>query len=65
MQAYEVKDEQAARIIDLLEQVKSVNEMIHLHQDDEFMRSQYEYRKGLFVQEIWALLADYDMKDEI
>ncbi|MEM0992216.1 MAG: hypothetical protein AAGI49_04225 [Bacteroidota bacterium] len=61
MQSYEVKDEQSARIVDLLEQVKSVNEMIHLYEDDESMKSQYEHRKGLFVQEIWTLLADYDI----
>ncbi|MEN0050061.1 MAG: hypothetical protein AAF806_23560 [Bacteroidota bacterium] len=61
MQSYEVKDEQSARIVDLLEQVKSVNEMINLYEDDEFMKIQYEHRKGLFVQEIWTLLADYDI----
>lgn len=37
--------EKSAEVLDILEQIESVNKMIEVHLDDNFMREQYEYRK--------------------
>ena len=37
--------EKSAEVLDILEQIESVNKMIEVHLDDDFMREQYEYRK--------------------
>jgi len=37
--------ENSAEVLDTLEQLESVNGMIDIHSDDEFMRVQYESRK--------------------
>lgn len=49
----------AANALDLLEQIEAVNEMIELHSDDEFMRSQYEYRKRDFIRAFVELLSEF------
>ncbi|MEM9985402.1 MAG: hypothetical protein AAF804_09930 [Bacteroidota bacterium] len=53
--------EKAARVLDLLEQIESVNEMIHKHEGDTFMQGQYQYRKQLFVQELAGKLKEFDI----
>lgn len=40
-----VINEKAAKILDLLEQIDSVNQMIVMHEGDSFMQEQYVYRK--------------------
>lgn len=54
--------EKAARVLDLLEQIESVNEMIRLHEGDEFMQGQYQYRKQQFVQELAGKLKEFDIQ---
>lgn len=56
--------ENAAMILDLLEQIESVNEMIALHADDSFMLEQYRYRKEQFVKELGQLLSGYGVQPE-
>jgi len=56
--------ERAAKILDLLEQIESVNEMIALHSDDEFMQNQYKYRKSEFVKELVQHLSEYKIQPE-
>ncbi len=51
--------EKAARVLDLLEQIDSVNDMINLHEDDQFMKNQYVYRKEEFVKELVGQLREY------
>ncbi len=50
--------EKTAKILDLLEQIESVNEMIVMHEDDAFMHDQYKYRKEELVKELVVLLLD-------
>lgn len=54
----------AAMILDLLEQIESVNEMVVLHSDDSFMLEQYRYRKEQFVKELAQLLSEYGVQPE-
>jgi hypothetical protein len=51
----------AANILNLLEQIESVNQMIKLHQHDPFMRKQYQYRKDQFVRELAEGLKDFEV----
>lgn len=52
----------AARVLDLLEQIESVNGMLHLHPDDPFMQDQYIFRKQQFVQELAEILKQFDIE---
>ncbi len=63
MSQSEVVTEEIARVIDLLEQIKDVDRMIQLHQDDEdsFMTKQYQYRKEKFVKELKGLLLTFNI----
>ncbi len=45
-------------VLDLLEQIESVNEMTSLHSDDEFMQKQYKYRRSEFVKELAKYLSE-------
>ena len=54
--------EKAVKVLDLLEQIESVNEMIKVHEDDPFMRDQYVYRKEQFVKELVLQLREYNIK---
>lgn len=59
-----VHDEKAVRILDLLHQLKRVNDMISMHlklENGDFMAEQYERQKRQFVKELQALLLDYDL----
>jgi len=58
-------DEELTRIVDLLNQIKKLNQMIELHQkesDDAFMVSQYTDMKTRFLSELKALLTDYEIE---
>ena len=60
----ELISEKAAKILDLLEQIESVNEMISLHESDAFMKEQFAYRKEEFVKELVDQLASYKIAPE-
>ena len=60
----ELISEKAAAVLDLLEQIESVNEMIELHANNEFMRKQYDYRKQQFVKDLVAYLGQFEIKRE-
>lgn len=56
MENVEIKDERIARVSDLLEQIKSVDEIISLHEEKEdqedLMLIQYKYRRAQFLGEL-------------
>lgn len=57
-------DENIIRVADLLEQIKSVDEMIQIHSDDAtgIMKSQYEYRRNKFLKELGIILKDFNIQ---
>ncbi|MCF8243813.1 MAG: hypothetical protein K9J37_02145 [Saprospiraceae bacterium] len=62
-----VLDEKAVRILDLLQQLKRVNDMIAMHQkleNGDFMVEQYERQKRQFVKGLQALLLEYELAVE-
>jgi hypothetical protein len=60
----ELISEKAAKFLDLLEQIESVNEMIDLHKDDPFMLDQYSERKEGFIKDLVELLGEYQILPE-
>jgi hypothetical protein len=65
MENVEIKDERIARISDLLEQIKSVDEMISLHEDkgdqEDLMLIQYKYRREQFLVELKEKLQELNI----
>ena len=65
MDKVEIKDERIARISDLLEQIKSVDEMISLHEDkgdqEDLMLIHYKYRREQFLGELKEKLQDLNI----
>ena len=65
MENVEIKDEIIARISDLLEQIKSVDEMISLHEDkgdqEDLMLIQYKYRREVFLRELKEKLQELNI----
>lgn len=65
MENVEIKDERIARISDLLEQIKSVDEMISLHEDkgdqEDLMLIQYKYRRDVFLGELKEKLQELNI----
>jgi hypothetical protein len=62
-----VLDEKSIRILDLLEQIKRVNEMIAMHlklENGNFMAEQYERQKRQFVKELKQILLAFDLSVE-
>lgn len=60
-----VIDEEMARVLDILEQVKALNKMIDMHKyqsNDQFMVSQYEDMKHRFLEELKDILHDYEIE---
>jgi len=58
-------DEDLARVLDILEQVKGLNKMIELHKSqsgDKFMVNQYEDMKNRFLEELKGILSDYQIE---
>ena len=53
--------EKSAEVLDVLEQLESVNKMIELHRDDRFMREQYEYRKEELAAQLIEKLKAYQV----
>jgi len=56
--------EKISRVADLLEQIKSVDEMILVHVEDAtgIMKSQYEYRRSSFLKELGVILKDFNIR---
>ena len=54
--------EAAAKALDLLEQIESVNQMIQTHAGDSFMQNQYQHRKQEFVQKLVETLKEFDIQ---
>jgi len=62
MSKKDLVSEEIAQVIDILEQVKSVNEMIELHKgSDDFMADQYRHRKEKFLKELRELLQEFNI----
>ncbi len=55
----------SAEILDILEQIESVNKMIDLHLDDDFMQEQYGYRKRELTQTLVKKLEECESRVEI
>jgi len=54
--------EEAAKILDLLEQIESVNKILKVHAGDTFMQQQYLDRKRRFVQKLAQQLKAFDIQ---
>ncbi len=59
-----VVSEKAAKVLDLLEQIESVNAMITLHENDQFMKDQYVSRKENFIKELVYSLEKFEILPE-
>lgn len=58
-------DEELARVLDILEQIKELNVMIDRHKyqsQDEFMLRQYEDMKDRFLEELKGILQAYEIE---
>ena len=58
-------DKNAARILDILEQVKKLNQMIDMHNNqsgDELAVHQYEDMKTRFLIELKEILSDFQIE---
>lgn len=60
----QVISEKAAKVLDLLEQLESVNRMIAQHQGDSFMREQYVYKKQQIAIELGGCLKDFEISPQ-
>jgi len=57
-------DNNLARVLDILEQVKELNRMIEMHKNrsaDSFMVNQYLDMKNRFLEELKEILSDYEI----
>ncbi|MCB9267311.1 MAG: hypothetical protein H6558_19995 [Lewinellaceae bacterium] len=59
MKDLEIMDERIIKVADLLEQIKSVDEMIGLHRqkgdEEDIMLIQYQYRREQFLKELSSI----------
>lgn len=58
-------DEKTVRVSDILEQIKKLNQMIELHEKEEgneFMVKQYFDLKNRFLEELKALLSEFEIE---
>lgn len=58
-------DAELVRVIDILAQIKSLNEIINLHKkenEDNFMVNQYQDMKNRFLEELKDLLFIYEVE---
>ncbi|GEM_PF-1571930 len=58
-------DANSVRVIDILAQIKSLNEIINLHQEENeesFMITQYQDMKNRFLEELKDLLFIYEVE---
>ena len=54
-------NQRSLAVLDVLEQIESVNEMIIIHHDDDFMREQYERRKKELTAQLLEKLKAYNV----
>jgi len=60
-----IPDKKAARVLDILDQVKKLNKMIDLHQNqsnDDMMVNQYQDMKDRFLLELKEILSDFQIE---
>ena len=66
MKDLEIMDERIIKVADLLEQIKSVDEMIGLHRqkgdEEDIMLIQYQYRREQFLKELSSILEELNIK---
>lgn len=66
MKDLEIMDERIVKVVDLLEQIKSVDEMIGLHKqkgdEEDIMLIQYQYRREKFIKELSLILEELNIK---
>lgn len=66
MKDLEIMDERIIKVADLLEQIKSVDEMIDLHKqkedEEDIMLIQYQYSREQFLKELRSILEDLNIK---
>lgn len=66
MEGLEILDQRIVVAADLLEQIKSVDEMINLHQqkqdEEDLMLIQYQYKRTQLLKELKAILEDLNIK---
>ncbi|MEM6265427.1 MAG: hypothetical protein AAGI38_23195 [Bacteroidota bacterium] len=53
--------EKTAQVLDILEQIESVNKMIATHKGDSFMQNQYTYKKQQLIQQLTNKLKAFDI----
>ena len=61
-------EERSARVLDLLQQIDSVNEMISFHRkvtSETLMAEQYEFQKSKFVKELQIALSAFQVEIDI
>lgn len=68
MENVEIKDERIARVSDLLEQIKSVDEMILMHESkgnpEDLMLIQYRYRRAQLLGDLKEKLQALDINPD-
>ena len=66
MESFEIADEKIVSVIDLLEQLKSVDKMIDLHTQkgdkEDIMLIQYQYRREQFLKNLSDVLVELNIK---
>lgn len=61
----DIQNKKIVRVVDILEQVASLNQMIELHKKksgNDSMLTQYEYMKKEFIQELNSILLEFNIK---
>jgi hypothetical protein len=66
MNKIEISDIKILKIVDLLEQIKAVDEMISLHGQkgdaDDIMLIQYQYRRENFIKDLKVVLEELNIR---
>jgi len=65
MDKQKLLDPDAARVLDILEQIKQLNAMIEMHTNqskDALMVNQYEDMKNRFLEELKEILLKYEIE---
>lgn len=68
MQEEKLLDERSARVVDLLDQIKKVNQMIDMHQNqskDNFMVRQYQDIRQHFLSELKEILSEFNIEVQL
>ena len=66
MKDLEIMDERIIRVVDLLEQIKSLDEMINLHRqkgdEEDIMLIQYQYRREKHLKALRLMLEELNIR---